>query len=97
MLSQVEFSQVCYEKFLAYFDEVKRGKGSDLQKGRLEGFMQAAELLGIVERARAQGLMEQAHMQVFGETIAERERRKKALKEYDEEWLAIPSVQRQVK
>lgn len=97
MPNQTEFTQTCYQKFLSYFNEVKQGSGSDLQKGRLEGFMQAAELLGLVERTRAQALMEQAHMQVFGETIAERERRKQALKEYDEEWLAIPSVQRRPK
>jgi len=97
MLSQAEFSQVCYEKFLAYFDTVKLGSGSDLLKGRLEGFIQAVELLGVINREHAQATMERAHRQVFGVSIAERERRKKALKEYDEEWLNIPSVQRQVK
>ena len=44
---------------------------------RCEGFMHAGEFLGIASRAELLELMGQCHQKIFGESIAEREARKK--------------------
>ncbi len=47
-------------------------------KSRLEGFMRAGVVLGITSNNELKGLMEEIHLNIFGESIAERKARKKA-------------------
>ena len=55
------------------FTASKEGyKSAPVERHRLEGFMQAGVFIGLVSNAALSELMESVHLNVYGQTIAER-------------------------
>lgn len=93
-VSKQQFQQLCYEKLLTLFTQSKLGTSSPQIKGRVEGFIHAGETLGLLDKATSNQLMEKAHLQIFGESISDRQAHKQAIAKLDEDWLNIPAYER---
>lgn len=93
-----KFLQACTTQLVNLYMASKEGKNVDADKYRVQGFMHAGELLGVISKAQGQMLIADLHLQVFGETIDERAKRKnklEALKESDPDaYIAIPAIER---
>ncbi|WP_100644694.1 hypothetical protein [Alteromonas facilis] len=92
------FIQHCRAQLAVVFEKSKSGRPDSTLKHRVEGMLQAAELLNILSRDDAQQLIETVHVEVFGETTearADRKRRLQELKETDpDEYFATPAIER---
>ncbi|MBY5992419.1 hypothetical protein [Ferrimonas balearica] len=87
----------CRRQLQALFERARCGDSEELDKARTQGFIRAGEFMGLIERAESLQMMEEAHFQVFGESIAERQRRKAILKsarEGDYSLFDIPPSER---
>jgi len=84
--------------FTEYFETVLSRKPDVELKNRIQGFIQAGELLSVINREQSAQIMENVHLQVFGETISERKSKKEAFKEAlksrDDSYFDIPAYER---
>ena len=65
-------------KLTNLFKASKAGyKLPDIERHRLEGFIQAGVFLKLVTKIEMSGLMDSVHFSVFGKTIAERKTQKR--------------------
>ena len=84
--------------FTQYFETVLARKPDTKLKNRIQGFIQAGELLSAINRDQSAQVMEDAHLHVFGESISERKSKKEALKEAlksrDDSYFEIPAYER---
>ncbi|MFD2165179.1 hypothetical protein ACFSJY_02790 [Thalassotalea euphylliae] len=84
--------------FIQYFESVLARKPDTELKSRIQGFIQAGELLSVINREQSAKIMENAHLHVFDESINERKSKKKAFKEAlksrDESYFEIPAYER---
>jgi hypothetical protein len=85
--------------FAQYFESVSTRKPDEQLKNRIQGFIQAGEVLSVISRDQSTQIMEDAHFNVFGESITERKSKKeafkKALKVRDDSYFEIPAYERQ--
>ena len=97
-MNKFEFLKHVEKQLSEVFKQVQIGNRPDKQKYRTEGFMQAGRVLGIVNELELNELMEKVHIDVFGMTIKEREKKKlemqKQLEESDFAELDIPTFVR---
>lgn len=84
--------------FTQYFETALARKPDTELKNRIQGFIQAGELLSVINREQSAQIMESAHFHVFGESINERKSKKeafkKALKSRDDSYFEIPAYER---
>ncbi len=84
--------------FTQYFESVLARKPDTELKNRIQGFIQAGELLSVIDREQSAQIMEGAHVHVFGESISERKSKKEAFKEAlksrDDSYFEIPAYER---
>jgi hypothetical protein len=92
------FRNYCAEQMHQVYQATKNGKPDLKLKHRTEGLLLAAELLEIVSREEALQIIEDEHMKVFGETIPQRQKRKKQLSELRDSspdtYFEIPAIER---
>jgi hypothetical protein len=85
--------------FTLYFESVSTRKPDKKLKNRIQGFIQAGEVLSVINREQSAQIMEGAHFHVFGENITERKSKKEAfkvaLKTRDDSYFEIPAFERQ--
>ena len=93
-----KFLEACTTQLVNLYNASKEGKNVDADKYRVQGFMNAGELLGVISKGEGQALIADLHLQVFGETIDERAKRKsklEALKASDPDaYIEIPAIER---
>ena len=84
--------------FTQYFESVLVRKADVELKSRIQGFIQAGELLSVINREQSAQVMEGSHFQVFGESISDRKSKKEAFKEAlksrDDSYFEIPAYER---
>ena len=84
--------------FIQYFETVSARKPDIELKNRIQGFIQAGELLSVINREQSAKIMESAHLHVFDESISERKSKKEAFKEAlksrDDSYFEIPTYER---
>lgn len=84
--------------FTQYFESVLARKPDTELKNRIQGFIQAGELLSVINREQSAKIMEDSHLHVFGESISERKSKKEAFKEAlksrDNSYFEIPAYER---
>jgi len=84
--------------FIQYFESVASRKPDEALKHRIQGFIQAGEVLLVISREQSTQTMEAAHLHVFGESINERKSKKAAFKEAlkarDDSYFEIPAFER---
>ena len=92
------FLDACKTQLVSLYKTSKDGKKVEAEKYRVQGFMHAGEVMGLISKKEGKALIADLHMEVFGETINERARRKRkleALKETDlDAYFAIPAIER---
>ena len=72
-MNKDEFLSEVENRLSKMFAASKEGyKVAPIDRHRLEGFMQAGVFIGLVSNAELSELMEAVHMNVYGQTIAER-------------------------
>ncbi|WP_049779549.1 hypothetical protein [Ferrimonas balearica] len=74
-----EYLESCHQQLRELFstDSGKRSDPAALH--RVQGFIHAGKVLGVLTREQSQTMMEQVHLEVRGETLAERAQRKARL------------------
>ena len=87
-------------QFQQIFQLSQQGADNSIARLRAQGFIHAGELLGLCQREQVQQLMEQQHFQVFGCSIAQRnkteaQRRQQALACQDYQYFDEPALLRQ--
>lgn len=86
------------KQLLELFERSKAGEKLSTEKAKLEGFMDAGKVLEIITHSEGLELMDKAHVEVFGETMAERKANRgrvhQALDADDFEYLEIPAIER---
>jgi hypothetical protein len=97
-MDREDFIGYCSEQLKHLFSSTKNGKPDIRLKHRTEGLMQAGELLGAISRKESSELIEKIHYDVFGESTADRAKRKKLLTELKksspDEYFEIPAIER---
>ena len=98
-MTSLDFSDFCYQQLIALFQESQRNLRNDRKKHHVEGLLHAGVLMDMFTHGQAQLMMERAHVEVFGETIEERQLNKTALKkaiaEGNDDYIDIPAFIRQ--
>lgn len=94
------FITLCQSQLIMVYQLTKAGKPDDKMKHRVEGFMYAGQVMGLLSEQECQQLLEDTHVQVFGQTIDQRQARKDSLEKLKREnpkaYFAIPAIERQV-
>lgn len=92
------FRNYCAEQMRQVYQATNNGKPDLKLKHRTEGLLLAAELLEIINRDEALQIIEYEHMKVFGETIAQRQTRKKQMTDLKstspDAYFNIPAIER---
>jgi hypothetical protein len=92
------FRNYCAEQMHQVYQATKDGRPDFKLKHRTEGLLLAGEMLDIVNRDEALQIIEEEHMKVFGETIPQRQKRKKQLSELrdtsPDAYFNIPAIER---
>ncbi|WP_016956017.1 hypothetical protein [Catenovulum agarivorans] len=93
-----QFQQACFSQLIELFKQSKLNKSSQRDKGRVEGFIFAGRSLGLITEQQAQELMQKAHIQVFGQTIEEKQaadkKRQLAIENDDFSYFDVPTIER---
>ncbi|MCU7554422.1 hypothetical protein OCL06_07415 [Alteromonas sp. ASW11-19] len=97
-MDKTDFLALCHKRIVVVYQATKAGTPDDAARHRMEGFMNAGQVIGVVTQAEVRELIERAHYQVFGETVAERKERKASLESLKESepdrYYAIPAIER---
>ncbi len=98
-MNKQAFTDFCYRQLIRLFGESRRNLRNERKKHHIEGLLHAGVLMDVFTRGQARLMMEQAHVEVFGETIEERQHNKTALKqaivEGNDDYIDIPAFIRQ--
>lgn len=97
-MDQQQFKQACFTQLIELFNKSKLNKSSPREKGRVEGFIFAGQSLGLLSQVTANELMQKAHIQVFGQSIedkqAEDKKRRLAIENDDFSYFEVPTIER---
>ncbi len=97
-MDKTDFLALCHKRITAVYKATKAGTPDDAARHRMEGFMNAGQVLGIVTQAEVRELIEHVHYEVFNETVAERKSRKASLASLKasepDRYYAIPAIER---
>ena len=101
-MDKQRFIEQAHQQLCALFSQKKfKGKTSDQERGRVEGFLHAGQYLGLISAEEGRQLMNRAYFDIFGVTLdvmtQTRERRKRALETDNDDYLNIPAVTRQAR
>ncbi|WP_340676727.1 hypothetical protein [Paraglaciecola sp.] len=66
----------CRNEIYKIYQLTKDGKPDDVLKHRIEGFIQAGIFLDLITPQDAKLMMENIHLEIFGESVEERKKRK---------------------
>ena len=98
-MNKQTFTDFCYLQLIELFKESQQNLRNERKKHHLEGLLHAGVLMNVFTHTQAQLMMEQAHVEVFGETIEQRQHNKTALKqaiaEGNNDYIDIPAFIRQ--
>ncbi|MGS2719597.1 hypothetical protein [Paraglaciecola aestuariivivens] len=98
VLSHQAFIEYCQVQLQQVFQATKQGAPDLKAKHQVQGLLRAAELLGVITREQATALIEQQHFVVFGQSVQDREQRKRtlaAVKGFSaSEFFDIPAIER---
>lgn len=98
-MNRQAFSDFCFQELLDLFKASQQNQRNERKKHHIEGLLHAGVLMDVFTKGQAQLMMEQAHVEVFGETIEERQQNKTALKqaiaEGNDDYINIPAFIRQ--
>ena len=98
-MNRQAFSDFCFRQLVELFTESQQNLHNDRKKHHIEGLLHAGVLMNVFTNGQAQLMMEQAHVEVFGETIEERQQNKTALKQAiadgNDDFIDIPAFIRQ--
>lgn len=71
-MTKEDFLQEIAHRLRTYFAASKEGHKSDVERHRIEGFMEAGAFMNLSSYAEMNQLMEEVHFEVWGKTIKER-------------------------
>lgn len=97
-MKKENYIEYCRGELRKVFLATKSSKPDDQHKYRTEGLLHAARLLELMSSQEIESMFEQEHLAVFGESVAQRQKRKSTYAELKERapdaYLDIPAVER---
>ncbi len=94
-MNKQNFFDFCFRQLVELFKESQQNLQNDPKKHHIEGLLHAGVLMNAFTSGQARLMMEQAHVEVFGETIEERQQNKTALKQAiadgNDDFIDIPA------
>ncbi|MGJ8692111.1 MAG: hypothetical protein ACSHW0_06480 [Thalassotalea sp.] len=98
MANKINYLSKLEKQFYQHFTLVKKQTPDHDLKLRMQGYINAGQVLGVITSADAEAIMEQQHQVVFGESIEARKTAKQqfknAVKTRDESFFELPAIER---